>query len=362
MNKLELIFNDYIIDDFFNETLKLYEGSKFDFDDFIKNHNIIEISKDFEDFYERNKKLDSMVDKVSGVGKRMGEFIYFHKMYNYIVPEYEKYFRLLSPNFSFTILKYNRKTGEISFIESKDFDSSDEPTVGDSIKILKNGHMRYRKKTKNEQIYHHKWMFVKPDYEGFDYKKSRIRSLMWFERYDYDSRKIGYKKYWNKVINESYTEDEIKIANKTNRLVNNNLGAIGGKAVVPIFVNKIASKDDLILDFGSGRFPLHSIWLKEKGFNVISYDFGNNFNEKYHNKNFDKYKYDIIFVSNVLNVQSSLSMLNETLKTIKKLLKPNGSFIANYPTKPRKMKLNLREMILIINKFFIVNRLPKTER
>ena len=50
-------------------------------------------------------------------------------------------------------------------------------------------------------------------------------------------------------------------------------------------------------------------------------------------------QYDIVFASNVLNVQSSLQMLFETLNQIKQAMNNNGEFICNYPQSPRKMDL-----------------------
>ena len=106
-----------------------------------------------------------------GVGKEIGGDIYFQADYaDEIVPAdildnaeailQEKY-----PGFQFNCMRYSPKTGAVSFQESPDFDTAREPKVGDYITvfpddIVKTGHSEY--------IFHHKWLWVRNDYRGFD--------------------------------------------------------------------------------------------------------------------------------------------------------------------------------------------------
>ncbi len=143
-----------------------------------------------------------------------------------------------------------------------------------------------------------------------------------------------------------FTEMEIKIANATSRSngasAKNKDGSI--RAIVPKYVVEHINKDDSILDFGAGKSATHTKWLKEQGFNVVAYDFGENLIEGLHNKNALSKQYSVIMASNVLNVQSSLGMLFETLKQIYSSLEPGGEFICNYPANPRKLVITANDL------------------
>lgn len=138
------------------------------------------------------------------VGKDIGDSIYIHKDYvNDIIsdPIYEEFRKHLRDNFSFNILKIKKDLSYITFINSKDFDTSNEPALYESIKVDKNGISKYIKYDEfNPPIYHHKWLFVKDDYKGFDVEESKKRSRIWLSKKDIDFTRIGYKKYWNNFI------------------------------------------------------------------------------------------------------------------------------------------------------------------
>jgi len=130
------------------------------------------------------------------------------------------------------------------------------------------------------------------------------------------------------------TAREVEVANKTSRT----LGAVGKNAVVPKYVSENTDKGDTILDFGAGKDAGHANALSKQGFNVTAYDFGNNVKEGIHDPNALAKKYDVVYASNVLNVQSSRNMLNNTLNEIAGSVKANGRAVVNLPASPRKMK------------------------
>ena len=154
-----------------------------------------------------------------------------------------------------------------------------------------------------------------------------------------------------------FTEMEIKIANATSRSngasAKNKDGSI--RAIVPKYVVEHIKKEDSILDFGAGKSAVHTQWLREEGFNVTAYDFGNNCIEGLHDKNALNKQYKVIMCSNVLNVQSSIQMLIETLKQIYNSLERGGILVCNYPASPRKMTLATRDMESIIQSVFCGN-------
>ena len=149
-----------------------------------------------------------------------------------------------------------------------------------------------------------------------------------------------------------FTEKEISEANKTAR--SNGASAINSdgtiRAIVPNFIlkNKKLYQNAKILDFGSGKDPIHTQWLRDNGLNVTAYDFGNNCIEGIHDKDALRKRYDVIFASNVLNVQSSNIMMDTTLYQIKTSLKRGGIFIFNYPSKPRKSNMTEQEVIGLV--------------
>ena len=152
-----------------------------------------------------------------------------------------------------------------------------------------------------------------------------------------------------------YTLEEIKVANSTSR--SGGATAIGKdgtiKAIVPIFVQKNVDKQCSILDFGAGKTAMHTKWLRSNGFkSVTAYDFGANCIKGIHDWAALVRKYDVVFASNVLNVQISKEMLMETLDHIWHVVRHGGKFICNYPSSPRKMNLAADELKEIIqNKF-----------
>ena len=150
-----------------------------------------------------------------------------------------------------------------------------------------------------------------------------------------------------------FTAEEIKIANATSRSsgasVRNKDGSL--RAVVPKYVESIARKEDKILDYGAGKGAVHTLYLRDKGFDCTAYDFGDNVTEV-HDKEALKRQYDVVMCSNVLNTQNSVRMLIETLKQIHNSLSHNGKLICNYPTSPRKMLLTAHDVEQIIVNIF----------
>lgn len=118
-----------------------------------------------------------------GVGKEIGGCIYVHRDYMYDVAPYDIIDRALDilyenyPDFEFNCIKYDSAKQRISFQEVPDFDTAREPKVGDYVIVdvkehkCKFGHSDY--------IYHHKWLWVKDDYDGFDVDESCNWSKTW---------------------------------------------------------------------------------------------------------------------------------------------------------------------------------------
>jgi len=135
------------------------------------------------------------------------------------------------------------------------------------------------------------------------------------------------------VESDGFSDENIFIANKTCRKT----GGVGGKpALVPRIVKDIAEPEHTILDFGAGTHAVHAQDLRAAGLNVTAHDFGSNVIVGLHDPKALRRKYDIVYASNVLNVQNDDEMLSKTLNQIAKATKPKGRAILNLPIDPRK--------------------------
>jgi hypothetical protein len=91
---------------------------------------------------------------------------------------------------------------EVSFQYSPDFDTADEPEVVQTITCvpMDNTWEVIRIKRHTDTIWHHKWMWVEPNYKGFDYEASKARSVLWKKFISKDEiPKIGRKSFWDKL-------------------------------------------------------------------------------------------------------------------------------------------------------------------
>ncbi len=157
-------------------------------------------------------------NRAKPVGKKMGYDLYFHRMYqNDVVPadllknalKVQK-----QENFDYNVIKYNFKTGFITFTQSPDFDTADEPIVGVQLLVRPDGSIKYMNNKpaylNNPWIYHHKWHMVKDDYPGFDVEESKRRSLQWMSALPViDYKRIGKKQFWDQNV-VPYVEKQVE--------------------------------------------------------------------------------------------------------------------------------------------------------
>jgi len=310
-----------------------------------------------------------------GVGKQVGNTIYLHKSVEDKLPTtvLRNVKDKLPQDFQYTIIKYDEGNGNVTFIHSPDWDSSDEPIVGDALLIRGDGSERFIQQKKSPQIYHHKWLFVDDGYGGFNTEESKNRSISWLKVPNIEFNKIGYKNYWDTnvvphieesydmkkeiIIEMSYKDispEEIMRANKSSR----SSGAVGPKALTPRmvikYINDTGNKDIKILDFGSGKDAKHTYALRDMGLDVTAHDFSSNINDDHHDPNALNKEYDIVFASNVLNVQGSEEMMRRTLEDVLKTVKKDGVFIANFPSSPRYGFESAKEAKKILEDYFDV--------
>lgn len=159
------------------------------------------------------------------------------------------------------------------------------------------------------------------------------------------------------------TAQEIKIAKATSRSAGASAIKDGKiRAVVPLWVESNVDKSKTILDFGAGKGATSTKYLLSKGFDVVAYDLWVGNGDVLLDKFALNRQYDIVFASNVLNVQSSLQMLFETLNEIKLVMENNGEFVCNYPLSPRKMDLKGTDIEeILLSMFGFVERVGGTK-
>jgi len=131
-----------------------------------------------------------------GVGKLIGGNLYLHKNYiRNLSDELQAKIQEAADQLSgekFNVVKVSMQTPDVTFINSPDFDIADEPTTGEWTKVSADN---IRKGTSN-MIWHHKWLWVKDDYRGFDVDRSFKRSEAWLTIPDIDFARIGNKQLW----------------------------------------------------------------------------------------------------------------------------------------------------------------------
>lgn len=139
--------------------------------------------------------------KKYGVGKEIGGAAYLHRGSVKELPSnIQKIIKGAKPPFAWAIAKYDPKTGNVSLLESKDFDIADEPTVGRSFLIKPNGETKIINPPSDPWIYHHKWLMVPEGYKKFSVEASRLRSRRWMSLPGIDYKRIGKKSFWETQV------------------------------------------------------------------------------------------------------------------------------------------------------------------
>lgn len=102
----------------------------------------------------------------------------------------------------YDVVKYDK--GNVTLIKASDWDTANEPLIDYTV-LFKAGNLSEPgiKRMNGRQIYHNKWMFVSPDYTGFNVEEAKERTAIWNSIPDIKSHKsrIGNKTYWISLLN-----------------------------------------------------------------------------------------------------------------------------------------------------------------
>lgn len=159
------------------------------------------------------------------VGKKIGGDFYIHKSAIDTLPQstidriteaYHHAYRDYPDQVStYNLIKIGSM--KISLIYASNWDDFPEPNIEYSINVAQDGTTKFLDFSKKDVIYHHKWLFVKDDYTGFDVEESKRWSAYWLNhpkvkemkanKAEHFSSRIGNYPYWrehvlNKISNE----------------------------------------------------------------------------------------------------------------------------------------------------------------
>ncbi|CAL9956526.1 hypothetical protein VPHD480_0018 [Vibrio phage D480] len=135
-----------------------------------------------------------------GVGKDIGGALYLH--INYVPEEFKErvaeartLLSIENPTFCPNVVRIDYKKSTIAFYESTEFDHVQEPAAGKMI-VVDVAERKVAKARQVNQIWHHKWLWVGDDYNGFNVSQSYDRSIQWLDHDDIPFTKIGSRKNW----------------------------------------------------------------------------------------------------------------------------------------------------------------------
>lgn len=138
-----------------------------------------------------------------GVGKDMDNRFYLHKDYalDVVPPEiWKRSLALLkeqNPSFKYKTIMFFPKQNKLRFDEAPDFDTAREPVPGGMVTVDYVENMVGKPKS-SDSIWHHKWLWVKDDYSGFDVQKAKDWSRLWTSKLKETAS--GRKLLWEKQL------------------------------------------------------------------------------------------------------------------------------------------------------------------
>lgn len=130
--------------------------------------------------------------------------------------------------------------------------------------------------------------------------------------------------------------------------------AISPRQALPKFIIGLGwPRESVVLDYGAGTDAYGTRILKTYFDEVVTYDIGNNRDAGIHQVDaLESRYYDIIMMSNVINIQPCIDDVVSVLYEVKDCLGYRGRMYCNLPKSPRKSDINERILKVIINGIF----------
>jgi DNA phosphorothioation-associated putative methyltransferase len=162
------------------------------------------IDSDLEDFVSTSDGRAAELPIRSrryGVGKEIGYAVYVHRVYeDRLGPTVEWAKRHLPEHYEYSVVKLNQRNDAVSFIQCPGFNVEHEPAITAIIVVNATGQAQRRTTPADPYIYHHKWLFVDDDYQGFDVAESKARSEQWIALGNVDRSRIGRRSFWEENV------------------------------------------------------------------------------------------------------------------------------------------------------------------
>lgn len=121
------------------------------------------------------------------VGKKVGHQLYVHTDYAHevipsdVLKRAEAVLAKNAPDFKHNCVMWDSSRPIVRFDQAPDFDTAREPHVGEFV-IVDPRNPNLVNKGRSNAIWHHKWMWVKDNYQGFDVDKSKEWSTIWLAK------------------------------------------------------------------------------------------------------------------------------------------------------------------------------------
>lgn len=155
----------------------------------------------------RTSKGSEVMRMFGKVGKAIGGHVYLHKDYatDVMSPDIwemaQEICEEADPDLfnSYNCIRYTFNNGNVRFDECPDFDTAREPHVGRYLEVSpKTGEVV--RSGRSNSIFHHKWLWVKDDYKGFNVQESYDWSKLWLSKLKETAK--GTDRTWQAQLNQ----------------------------------------------------------------------------------------------------------------------------------------------------------------
>lgn len=175
---------------------------------------MISLSKLIPESVHRTLKGSTIKRHKNVVGKQVGKQLYVHKEYATEVVPPDMLKRALevlaknAPEFQYNCIMWDSGRPIVRFDQAPDFDTAREPHVGDFI-VVDPRNPTFISRGHSDSIWHHKWLWVKDNYSGFDVKQSKKWSKMWLSKLEEPAK--GTDVTWNMQLNKVGLNEGAKV-------------------------------------------------------------------------------------------------------------------------------------------------------
>lgn len=162
--------------------------------------------------YIHKSAFDDLLERIKDSGRRADVIVAKQEIDDAIAKNEKENEVIYKSLTNYEVIKYDKSKHQISFIDSPDWLTANEPEVGDAIMLKMNQDWSWKfipARKKNKQIYHSKELFIEPSfYDGFDVIAAHNRTKQWqaIPGIKEVKKYIGNKDFWVKFLNENGME------------------------------------------------------------------------------------------------------------------------------------------------------------